>query len=513
MLSSALIIFREVFEVVLIVGIILAATRGIPHRKKAIYLGFGAGLLGSALVAVFMNQISAFAEGVGQEIFNAGVLFTAAAFIGWTVIWMKRHSHEMKGHFAKMGQGVSDGSLPFFSLSIVIALAILREGSEIALFTYGMLASGQSPSALMLGSMIGFISGGVLGGLLYMGLIHISTKYFFRITSALLIVLVAGMMSQGVGFLTAAGAFENLSQTVWDTSWLIGERGILGQSLKALIGYTAQPSLIQIIIYTLTLGILIMFTKSVKAKKINDKSVAVITLIALSTCLMPAQAHATKKVYAPYVEQGELELEYRGGYDIDDDDDVNGSWKQKFAIGYGVNDFWFTEVYTEFEKEGESGADLEFSAIEWENKFQITQPGQYWIDLGLLTELEYNTSGGADKAEVKALLAKDMGKFTHLANLGFEREFGEDSEDATEFGASWSSRYRYMPEFEPGFEIHSEFGRLDDGSSFNEEEHQIGPVFYGKVGSVKYDVGYLVGISDGSPDGTIKALLEYELRF
>lgn len=513
MLSSALIIFREVFEVVLIVGIILAATRAIPHRQKAIYIGFGVGLLGSVLVAVFMNKISAFAQGVGQEIFNAGVLFTAAAFIGWTVIWMKRHSHEMKGHFAKVGQAVSDGSLPFYSLSIVIALAILREGSEIALFTYGMLASGQSPSALLFGSFIGLISGGLLGGLFYMGLIRISTKYFFRITSALLMVLVAGMMSQGIGFLTAAGAFENLSQTVWDTSWFIGERGILGQSLKALIGYTAQPSVIQIIIYTLTLGILIMFTKSVRPKKINTQGVAVITFMVLSTSLISSPAQATKKVYAPYVEKGEVELEYRGGYDIDDNDDVDGSWKQKIAIGYGVNDYWFTEVYGEFEKEGESGADLEFSAIEWENKFQLTQPGQYWLDLGLLTELEYNTAGGADKAEVKALFAKDSGKFTHLANLGVEREFGEDSEDATEFSASWSSRYRYMPEFEPGFEIHSEFGRLDDGSSFNEEGHQIGPVFYGKIGAVKYDVGYLVGVSDGAPDGTIKALLEYELRF
>jgi len=440
-------------------------------------------------------------------------LFTAAAFIGWTVIWMKRHSHEMKGHFSTIGQSVSEGRLPFYSLSAIIALAILREGSEIALFTYGMLASGQPPSALILGSLIGLVSGAVLGSLLYLGLIRISTKYFFRITSALLILLVAGMMSQAIGFLTAAGAFENLSQTVWDTSWFISERGILGQSLKALIGYTAQPSLVQIIIYTLTLGTLIMFTKSSGTTKLKAQSAAVIVLSIFSTCLFPASAHATKKVYAPYVEQGEVELEYRGGYDIDDNDDVDGAWKQKIAIGYGVNNYWFTELYGEFEKEGESESNIKFSAIEWENKFQLTQPGQYWLDLGLLTELEYNTAGGADKVEVKALLAKDIGKFTHLANLGVEREFGEDSDDATEFGVSWSSRYRYMPSFEPGFEIHSEFGRLDDGSSFNEEDHRIGPVIYGQLGAIKYDVGYLVGVSDGAPDGTIKALLEYELRF
>ncbi|MCF8496370.1 MAG: FTR1 family protein [Alphaproteobacteria bacterium] len=257
MLSSAVIVFREVFEVVLILGIILAATRGMPHRKKAIYLGFAGGLLGSFLVAVFMDKISALAEGLGQEIFNAGILLTAAAFIGGTVIWMKRHAHEMKSHFAKVGEAVSRGEIPFLSLSVVIALAILREGSEIALFTYGMLASGQSPASLIVGSLAGLIAGAGLGILLYAGLIRISMKYFFRVTSALLMLLVAGMVSQAMGFLTAAGAFEGMSQTVWNTSWLLSESGLAGQSLKALIGYTAQPSLIQLVVYICTLGGLI----------------------------------------------------------------------------------------------------------------------------------------------------------------------------------------------------------------------------------------------------------------
>ena len=100
-----------------------------------------------------------------------------------------------------------------------------------------------------------------------------------------------------------------------------------------------------------------------------------------------------------------------------------------------------------------------------------------------------------------------------MANLGLEREVGDDSEDETEGNVSWSTRYRYKPSFEPGVEIHSDFGSLSDGSEFDEEEHQAGPVIYGQLGAFKYDVGYLVGLSDSTPDGEGKANLEYEWHF
>ncbi|MCB1651110.1 MAG: hypothetical protein KDI46_03570 [Alphaproteobacteria bacterium] len=228
---------------------------------------------------------------------------------------------------------------------------------------------------------------------------------------------------------------------------------------------------------------------------------------------LPAPAHATKKVYSPYVEAGELEIEWKGGYDVDGNNAVDGGWKQKLGVGYGVNDFWFTEVEAEVEKDGTRGADTDFSALEWENKFMLTPQGQYFVDVGALAAVEYNTSGGADKAELKLLLAKDTGPWSHLLNVSGEREFGDHSGHDTEFGLAWGSRYRYSPAFEPGFEIHSNFGSLSDGSDFDAEDHRIGPVVYGKLGAVKYDVGYLFGASDGAPDGTLKAILEYEMRF
>lgn len=273
MLSSALVVFREVFEIVLIVGIVMAATQGIPHRKKSIYLGFGGGILGSALVAIFTSRISEFADGMGQEYFNALILFTASAFIGWTLIWMKRHAREMRAHFTKVGQDVASGRLPFFSISFVIALAILREGAEIALFSYGMLATGQSPASLAAGFTIGMSGGILVGVLLYFGLLKISTRAFFQITSWLLVFVVSGMMAQGIGFLTSAGLFESLSFTVWDSSWLLEDGTLTSDGLKALVGYTAQPSAIQLIVYALTLFSLFFFLRfSGNPKKVSISS-------------------------------------------------------------------------------------------------------------------------------------------------------------------------------------------------------------------------------------------------
>ncbi|MBK9586195.1 MAG: FTR1 family protein [Alphaproteobacteria bacterium] len=262
MFSTAVIVFREVFEIVLIVGIVIAATQAVPKRWMAVGMGFGLGIFGSLLVAFFTGQISEFAEGFGQEYFNAGILFTAAAFIGWTLIWMKRHAREMKAHFTRVGEAVAEGRLPYISISIVIALAILREGAEISLFLSGQYYSQiATVSELMAGSLIGFVGGSVVGILLYLGLIQISTRAFLQVTSWLLALVVAGMVVQAVGFLTAADNFQSLSFTLWDTSWLLSEENLAGESLKALVGYTAQPSAIQLIAFVVTLVFLTVALK------------------------------------------------------------------------------------------------------------------------------------------------------------------------------------------------------------------------------------------------------------
>lgn len=256
MFSTAIVVFREIFEVALILGVVLASTRGLPARGRWILSGITMGVLGAVLVAYFAAAISQAAEGMGQELFNAGVLLLAAAVISWTALWMRQHGRQITQRLRKMGQEVLEGQTPLYAIALVVSLAVLREGAEIVLFTYGMVAAGQGIAGILAGSAIGLAGGAVAGAMLYFGLLRIPTKYIFRVTTWMLILLSAGMASMAAQFLVSAGYFSTLSAVVWDSSWLLSESSVPGQALHTLLGYTEQPMRIQLVFYFGTLALL-----------------------------------------------------------------------------------------------------------------------------------------------------------------------------------------------------------------------------------------------------------------
>ena len=511
MLSIAIILFREVLEIALVLGVLLAATRGLVGRGKWVGGGMTGGIVGALVVAYFAEAISNAAQGMGQELFNAILLLLATLLIGWTVVWMRRHGRTLTQHFKEVGQAVTKGERPLYTLAIVSALAVLREGSEIVLFTYGLLASGEKVAQLMIGSLAGLMVGISAGVALYYGLLKISPRRLFSVTSWMLIFLAAGMSSQAAGFLASAGLVPSLVTSIWDSSHILSEASLLGKILHALVGYTERPSGIQLLSYLLTLGGITMILKrygtispNSNDNVANTKKVIVGFLLIASVGLgFPKEALATQKVYSPIVQKGELELEARGSYDFDHRASKKGKQKQKYAVGYGVTDRWFTELYGEIEKAGKD-KDFEFELLDWENIVQLFEQGKYWLDAGLYFEYEFAVRGDtADEIEGKLLLEKSLTQFTHTLNLIMSREVGKHSDDEVVGGVAWSSRYRWHECFQPGFELHSDFGGLGQGTSFKQQEHQLGTLFYGKLGkSVKYDIGYLFGVSDAAPDGS-----------
>ena len=128
MLATAIIVFREVLEASLVVGIVLAASRGVPRRGVWVASGIAAGILGAALVAAGAGTIAAAANGIGQELFNAAVLFAAVAMLGWHNIWMNRHGRELAAAAAMLGKAVVGGTRPLYALALVVGIAVLREG-------------------------------------------------------------------------------------------------------------------------------------------------------------------------------------------------------------------------------------------------------------------------------------------------------------------------------------------------------------------------------------------------
>ncbi|MHB8665963.1 MAG: FTR1 family iron permease [Burkholderiales bacterium] len=254
MLGSAIIVFRETLEAALIIGVIAAATRSLQARNAWLTVGISAGVVGALIVASLTGQIAELAQGAGQELFNASILGLAAMMLAWHNIWMARHGMQLARDAQRLGQDVVSGAREMSALAVVVALAILREGSETALFLYGLLTGGGETVASVLGGgTIGLVAGALAGYGLYAGFVRIPVRVFFAATSGLIALLAAAMTSQAARFLVQADLLPSLATPLWNTSWLLKDNSILGRSLHTLVGYEAMPSGIQVVFYATTL--------------------------------------------------------------------------------------------------------------------------------------------------------------------------------------------------------------------------------------------------------------------
>jgi high-affinity iron transporter len=271
MVSALIIVFREVLEMALVIGIVLAATRGLPRRMHWIGLGVVGGIAGSTIVAVLSGHIAELASGMGQELFHATILFAAASLLIWTVIWMTRHGRQMTIKARQVGQSLMAGELPARVLALVVGFAVLREGSEIVLFLYGTASAGHGSSmAIAYGSLLGFGLGVMVAYVTYQGLVHIPLRHVFSVTGWLLTLLAAGMLSQGVGYLVMVEIVPALGQPIWDSSRLLPESGWPGQILHVLIGYEDRPSGIQLLIFSLALMVTAYFRSHLSSAQKKD---------------------------------------------------------------------------------------------------------------------------------------------------------------------------------------------------------------------------------------------------
>jgi high-affinity iron transporter len=255
MAGALIIVLREVVEAGLIVGIVLAATRTLPSRGLYVAGGILAGLLGAALVAAFAGALSNALAGVGQEVFNASILGIAVVMLGWHNIWMARHGRQIGEDMRRLGRDVLGGSRSLTALAIVVAVAVLREGSEVVLFLYGVvISSGESGPSLVLGGMLGLLLGAGVSALTYTGLAVIPPRHLFKVTSVLIGFMAAGMAAQSVAFLEQADIATGLGEVVWNTSSVLADNSIAGRVLHTLLGYTGKPTELQLVVYLATLG-------------------------------------------------------------------------------------------------------------------------------------------------------------------------------------------------------------------------------------------------------------------
>ncbi len=262
MLATLVIVFREVIEAGLIVGIVLAATHGVPRRGLWVTYGVVAGIFGACLVATFAGELASLFQGSGQEIFNASILLLAVCMLTWHNVWMAGHGRAMAQEMKAVGVQVASGQKSLLALAIVVGVAVLREGSEVVLFLYGIASQGgTSQSAMLLGGALGLAVGAGMSALMFFGLLAIPPGKLFSVTAWLITLLAAGMAAQAIQFIQQGGYLQVLMSTVWNTSAILPQDSIFGRLLHTLIGYDERPDGAQLIAYLATVAVIMGLTR------------------------------------------------------------------------------------------------------------------------------------------------------------------------------------------------------------------------------------------------------------
>ncbi len=510
MLSTLIIVFREALEAILVISIAMVASRGIEASSRWIYAGVTCGLILAMIVALFAEVIAASMAGMGQELFNASVLISASLLMVWSAIWMRRQGKEISDRINLRCSEIKGEGVSIALLAIAVGLAVAREGSEVVLFLHGVAATGGDHlTGMLTGALSGLLLSLAVALLLYRSLVKIPIRLVFSIITFLIVLLAAGMASQGMAYLVMIDAVPALGQMIWNSSGLIAEQSMLGQLLQALMGYDDRPSGMQVLTFILVLSLtwLLIYLQS---RPTSGAVAAALMLLSLSLSTMPQNAHA-KKVYSPIVEQGELEFEYLVDFSFDTDPSKNGNARHQFELEYAVTDRWMTAVVGDFRKR--PGQSFAYQGLKWENIYQLFEQGELWLDAGLYLEyiIPQSSLNKPDVIEFKLLLEKESGRLINTANLVLKKELGANAVNNTSAGYAWRSRWRWMRALEPGVEVYGSIGELGNSSALPRQTHQIGPVLLGKLpAGLSYEIGYLFGLTTTSDKSMLKLVLGYE---
>lgn len=253
LLGTFLITLRETLEAAIIVGILFTYLNRIGQSRyySYIYYGVFAAIGASVAFAYFSNIISELFYDGGQEIFEASIMFLAVGVLTYMVVWMHHNAREIKGRLQKKADAAV-ARKRLWALALLSFVGVFREGVETVLFLWGLFLQAKTREVVDLsiaGGIVGVVSAIFLAWLFFKGFGHLDLRVFFRVTGILLIFIAAGLLASGIGKLQMAGIVPPVVEAVWDTSWLIDERSLIGSLLSGLLGYNANPSLMEILFY------------------------------------------------------------------------------------------------------------------------------------------------------------------------------------------------------------------------------------------------------------------------
>jgi high-affinity iron transporter len=249
--ATFVITLREAFEAVLVLGIVYSYLDRIGARLQFHWVTWGGilGLLASLALGIAVSMLSGPLVDLGPDLIGLGVIFGAVVLLTWHGWWMRQHAREIKGDLQRRID-TARATQRFWIVGLIAFTAVFREGAETVLFLWGLLAQAAITRGWVtaFGGVLGVAGAAALGWAIFRGGRRLSLPRFFAITTALILLLAAGLFSTGVGRLQGLGWLP-MTSPVWDTSALLDDRSLVGSFLGGLVGYRARPTTAEVIAY------------------------------------------------------------------------------------------------------------------------------------------------------------------------------------------------------------------------------------------------------------------------
>ena len=249
--ATFIVTLREAFEASLILGIVYTYLDKIGARSEYRYVTAGGalGLLASVGLGVAIGFLSGPLLDLGPDLVAAAVIFFAVGLLTWHAWWMQQHARAIRGQVQhRIDEARKTQRL--WIVGLIAFVGVFREGAETVLFLWGLMAQATSSSgwANVAGGVAGVGTAVALGWAIFRGGKSVSLPRFFALTTLFIMFLAAGLFSGGIGRLQGLG-FLPMTDTLWDTSWLLSDRDMVGSFLAGLVGYRAQPSAFEVVAY------------------------------------------------------------------------------------------------------------------------------------------------------------------------------------------------------------------------------------------------------------------------
>jgi high-affinity iron transporter len=222
-ISALLLTLREGTEMALVVGIVLAYLGQIGARtaRRWVWLGVIAAVAVSLGFLAVLNALDKEFAGTTEQLFEGGAMLLAACFLTWMILWMSRNSRSLKSELHRGVSSAMEHGGAAGGLFLLVFFAVVREGVELALLLFAAPGQGK-----LIGGLLGIAGAIGIGVVIYAFGRRVDLRTFFKVTTFLLIIFAAGLVSHAAHEFAEAGLLAGIQgPQLWSMKAILPEIG------------------------------------------------------------------------------------------------------------------------------------------------------------------------------------------------------------------------------------------------------------------------------------------------